>query len=89
MCWPWRGAIRLAGSREPEHLYAQAQSWPLRSYQAFSAAFTSQYQSDSRWLPVLRDRALFPILQIGPSPRALSTLVGGSMIPPLGSLIPL
>ena len=79
-------AIRLADGRDPLKLYAQARRWHVRTYQAFSAAFTPQYQSDSRWLPTLRDRVLFPVSQIPPLPRVLSALVSGTMIPPLGSL---
>lgn len=79
-------AIRQADGRDPLKLYAQARRWHVRSYQAFSAVFTPQYQSDSRWLPTLRDRVLFPVSQIHPLPRVLSALVSGSMIPPLGSL---
>lgn len=66
--------------------YAMARRWHVRVYQAFSAAFTPQYQSDSRILPLLRDKALFPLSQIWPLPRVLTSLVCGSMIPPLGSL---
>ena len=79
-------AIKQANGQDPLHLYAQARRWHVRTYQAFSAAFTPQYQSDSRFLPVLRDRLLFPASQIGPMPRVLSALVCGTMIPPLGSL---
>lgn len=79
-------AIRLADGRDPLRLYAQARRWHVRTYQAFSAAFTPQYQSDSRWLPILRDHILFPASQIHPLPRVLSALVSGTMIPPLGSL---
>jgi 2-polyprenyl-6-methoxyphenol hydroxylase-like FAD-dependent oxidoreductase len=79
-------AIRLADGRDPLKLYTQARRWHVRTYQAFSAAFTPQYQSDSRWLPALRDRILFPVSQFGPLPRVLSALVFGTMIPPLGSL---
>lgn len=68
------------------HHYAQARRWHVRIYQAMSWAFTPQYQSDSRWLPVLRDKALFPLSQIGPVPRILTRLVCGNLIPPLGSL---
>ena len=68
------------------HHYAQARRWHVRLYQAMSWAFTPQYQSDSKILPILRDRALFPLSQIGPVPRILTRLVCGNLIPPLGSL---
>lgn len=66
--------------------YARARRWHVWIYQAMSWAFTPQYQSDSRWLPKLRDHALFPLSQIGPVPRVLTHLVCGNLIPPLGSL---
>lgn len=66
--------------------YAQARRWHVRSYQAMSRLFTPQYQSDSRWLPILRDRVLFPASQLRPIPRVLTRLVCGDLLPPLGSL---
>ncbi|SLN51342.1 FAD-dependent oxidoreductase [Roseisalinus antarcticus] len=68
--------------------YAMGRRWHVRAYQGMSALFTPQYQSDSRWLPVLRDRLLFPLSQIPPLPRILSRLVSGSLLPPSGSLPP-
>ncbi len=70
------------------HHYASARRWHVRIYQAMSWAFTPQYQSDSTWLPKLRDHALFPLSQIAPTPRILTRLVCGNLIPPLGSLTP-
>jgi 2-polyprenyl-6-methoxyphenol hydroxylase-like FAD-dependent oxidoreductase len=66
--------------------YATARRWHLRSYQLLSAAFTPQYQGDSRWLPVLRDRVLYPLSRLPPLPGILSALVSGRLLPPLGSL---
>lgn len=66
--------------------YALGRRWHVMAYQAMSAAFTPQYQSDSRWLPVLRDRVLFPLSQVHPVPRILNALVCGTMLPPMGSL---
>ncbi|SFR58673.1 FAD-dependent oxidoreductase [Litoreibacter janthinus] len=68
--------------------YAMARRWHVRIYQAMSWAFTPQYQSDSRILPALRDRALFPVSQIPPVPKILTRLVRGDMIPPMASLTP-
>ena len=68
--------------------YARARRWHVRLYQAFSRAFTPQYQSDSHLLPVLRDRLLFPLSQTPPLPGMLSDLVAGSLIPPLAGLSP-
>ncbi|MEP2889504.1 FAD-dependent oxidoreductase [Tateyamaria sp.] len=61
--------------------YAKARRWHVRTYQAMSWAFTPQYQSDSRWLPVLRDRLLFPASMIPPVPRLLTHLVCGTVLP--------
>ncbi len=67
-------------------LYAKSRRWHVMAYQTMSAAFTPQYQSDSRWLPVLRDRVLYPISQIPPGPKLLTAIVCGTMLPPLGRL---
>ncbi|MEO0903243.1 MAG: hypothetical protein AAFX89_00575 [Pseudomonadota bacterium] len=56
------------------------------TYQAMSAVFTPQYQSDSRWLPVLRDRVLYPVSQVPPGPRLLTSIVCGTMLPPTRGL---
>ncbi len=79
-------AIGAADGQDPLALFAAARRAHVWAYQAFSRAFTPQYQSDSRFLPVLRDRALFPFSQIAPLPRVLSALVCGTMLPPLGPL---
>lgn len=85
-------ALAAALDRHPYDLsdalraYTFARRWHVRIYQGMSAAFTPQYQSNSRWLPVLRDRALFPLSQIPPIPKILTALVTGRMLPPLGSL---
>lgn len=69
--------------------YARARRWHVGVYQTFSRVFTPQYQSDSRLLPILRDRLLFPLSTVPPIPRILTSLVCGTMLPPLGSLGPL
>lgn len=66
--------------------YSVSRRWHVRAYQAMSAAFTPQYQSDSRWLPVLRDRVLFPLSRIPPVPRVLTALVAGTLVAPLPGL---
>ena len=64
----------------------RARRWHVWIYQAMSWAFTPQYQSDSRFLPVLRDRVLYPVSTIPPVPGILSKLVCGDLIPPHASL---
>ncbi len=66
--------------------YARARRLHTKIYQAMSLAFTPMYQSDSALLPLIRDRALFPISQIPPTPRILTSLVCGTMVPPIGRL---
>jgi 2-polyprenyl-6-methoxyphenol hydroxylase-like FAD-dependent oxidoreductase len=78
---------RTSGS-EALALYARMRRWHVRLYQGMSAAFTPQYQSDSRWLPVLRDRFLAPLSQMPPVQGILSRLVSGDLIPPLAGVAP-
>lgn len=66
--------------------YAQARRWHVRGYQLMSRLFTPQYQSDSRVLPLVRDRVLYPLSTIRPLPRILTRLVCGDLLPPMGSL---
>ncbi|MEJ6397154.1 FAD-dependent oxidoreductase [Yoonia sp. 208BN28-4] len=79
-------AMQRADLDDAPALYAKARRWHTRVYQVMSAVFTPQYQSDSKWLPVLRDRVLFPVSQINPLPKALTAIVCGTMLPPLASL---
>jgi 2-polyprenyl-6-methoxyphenol hydroxylase-like FAD-dependent oxidoreductase len=82
-------AEAVASSEDPGPDYARARRWHVRLYQRMSAAFTPQYQCDSRWLPVLRDRILMPVSRVPPVPRILTRLVAGDLIPPLaGSRFP-
>lgn len=66
--------------------YVRARRWHTRIYQAMSWAFTPMYQSDSWLLPLIRDRLLYPVSQIPPVPRLLTSLVCGTMLPPAGRL---
>ncbi|WP_299043165.1 NAD(P)/FAD-dependent oxidoreductase [uncultured Tateyamaria sp.] len=74
-------AIAAHGPDAALPVYARARRWHVRTYQWMSWAFTPQYQSDSRWLPVLRDRVLFPASLVPPVPRILSGLVCGTLLP--------
>ena len=64
-------------------LYARSRRWHLRLYQMMSAAFTPQYQSDSRLLPALRDHIMAPLSALRPTQAILSRLVSGTLIPPV------
>ncbi len=66
--------------------YRLARRWHVWIYQAMSRAFTPQYQSDSRVLPALRDRVLYPLSAVPPIPGILTRLVCGDLIPPMASL---
>ncbi|MEO0916491.1 MAG: NAD(P)/FAD-dependent oxidoreductase [Pseudomonadota bacterium] len=79
-------ALEVAEGDAALALYAKARRWHVMVYQAMSAAFTPQYQSDSRWLPVLRDRVLYPLSQVPPGPNILTAIVCGTMLPPTGRL---
>ena len=63
--------------------YHHARRWHLGLYQSLSAAFTPQYQSHSRTLPILRDHILSPLSRLWPLPPILSSLVSGDLIPPI------
>ena len=67
-------------------LYAKARRWHVWAYQALSAIFTPMYQSDSRILPMFRDRVLMPVSRIPPVPRILRRIVCGDMAHPYAGL---
>jgi 2-polyprenyl-6-methoxyphenol hydroxylase-like FAD-dependent oxidoreductase len=55
----------------------------LALYQHASSAFTPQYQSHSRALPLLRDHVLAPLTRLWPLPGLISQLVAGDILPPI------
>lgn len=66
--------------------YARLRRWHVRLYQAMSLTLTPFYQSDSRWLPILRD-ILVPIATtVPPLPQFLAALVAGRLLYPLKTL---
>ena len=86
--WALAQAIRYFPLDTALPAYARARSAHVFAYQSMSAAFTPQYQSDSRILPFVRDRILFPLSIIPPAKQLLTALVKGSLLPPLGYLTP-
>jgi 2-polyprenyl-6-methoxyphenol hydroxylase-like FAD-dependent oxidoreductase len=58
----------------------------VRLYQAASRSFTPVYQSDSRWLPLLRDRLVGPFAKRWPATAILAALVAGQIGRPLRAL---
>lgn len=63
-------------------LYASQRRWHVRAYQVMSWAFTPMYQSDSRALPLIRDRVLAPLAMRPMMRRILTRLVCGDLLPP-------
>lgn len=82
-------ALRQARGEDALRLFVGARRWHVAAYQAMSAAFTPQYQSDSRWLPKLRDHVLAPLTRVWPVPHILTRLVCGDLVPPMPALTPL
>lgn len=72
-----------AGPEEALPAYAAMRRWHIRAYQASSAILTPMYQSDSRLLPLLRDRLLAPVGELPGIRNILTSLVSGDLIPPL------
>jgi salicylate hydroxylase len=82
----WALARAIAHARGvPEALrsYAQLRSWHTRLFQAASWSFTPFYQSDSRLLPMVRDRLAAPLSRLAPLERVLVRLVSGTLVSPL------
>lgn len=86
--WALAQAIRYFPLDTALPAYARARRAHVFAYQSMSAAFTPQYQSDSRILPFVRDRILFPLSVLPPAKQLLTALVKGSLLPPLGYLTP-
>jgi 2-polyprenyl-6-methoxyphenol hydroxylase-like FAD-dependent oxidoreductase len=81
----WGLAMALRGGEigAALHDYAVMRRWHVRLYQALSLTLTPFYQSESRWLPMLRD-VLVPIAtSVPPLPQFLAALVAGKLLGPL------
>ena len=66
--------------------YARLRRWHVRLYQAMSLTLTPFYQSDSRWLPILRDILVPVATAVPPLPQFLAALVAGRLLYPLKTL---
>lgn len=66
--------------------YARLRRSHVRLYQAASRLFTPFYQSDSRLLPLIRDRLVPPLAQLPGIDRQLALLVAGLYGDPLRTL---
>jgi 2-polyprenyl-6-methoxyphenol hydroxylase-like FAD-dependent oxidoreductase len=58
----------------------------VQLYQLLSRLFTPAYQSDSSWLPVVRDRLVPPLAQLWPGTRIQAEVVAGPFGGPLKRL---
>lgn len=63
--------------------YARMRRWHVRLFQWSSALFTPFYQSDSFWLPHIRDQALAPLTRLPMFDRLVARLVAGMTVSPL------
>lgn len=81
-------ALRRDRAEEALRTYASTRRYHVMLYQAFSAVFTPQYQSDSSVLPLVRDQILAPLSQTWPLPHVLTRLVCGDIIPTMPALTP-
>lgn len=77
-------ALDKAEGEAALRLYASSRKWHVRIYQLMSFLFTSQYQSNSRVLPWLRDYILFPLSMVWPLPKILTKLVCGNLVKAIG-----
>ncbi|MEZ5802587.1 MAG: NAD(P)/FAD-dependent oxidoreductase [Rhizobiaceae bacterium] len=75
--------LKTSGSLEDAlEAYCRARRWHLRLFQSLSWMFTPFYQSDSVFLPFLRDRLVASIARIPPAPQFLAAMVAGTVIDP-------
>jgi salicylate hydroxylase len=63
--------------------YARLRRRHVQLFQWASAMFTPFYQSDSRVLPLLRDRLVGPVSRIRPADTLLARLVAGQLVAPI------
>ena len=66
--------------------YSARRRWHVRLYQLASRLFTPVYQSDSRILPWIRDRAMAPVSRIWPGDAILSAMIAGTLGAPLAQI---
>ena len=63
--------------------FMRARRMHVRLYQTISHLFTPVYQSDSKFLPLIRDALAEPLSAIWPMPRILASIVAGTLGMPL------
>lgn len=85
----WALALALAGQPDRDAALAHAVALRrrhVRLYQWLTALFTPVYQSDSRLIPLLRDRIVGPVSRLWPATRIQAALVSGLVGDPLHAL---
>lgn len=87
--WALSEALKHFPVKKALPAYARARRGHVTAYQWMSAAFTPFYQSNSKILPLLRDRVMFPLSMIPPTKQILTSMVKGTILPPLGYLTPI
>ncbi|KAF1044527.1 MAG: FAD-dependent urate hydroxylase [Herbaspirillum frisingense] len=78
-------AHALQTSATPEEAlprYAASRRRHVRTFQMMSAAFTPFYQSDSAWLPFVRDKLAARLSMVPPAPQLLAMMVAGTFVDP-------
>lgn len=80
-------ALRSAPDLEAAlKLHVRLRGRHIAIYQALSALFTPVYQSDSRFLPWLRDQVVAPLAWLWPAPQIQAAMVTGQIGGPLRPL---
>jgi len=82
-------ATAINGSQSIEdalEIYCRLRRWHVRFYQFMSIALTPFYQSDSAFLPFVRDVVVSSAVKLPPLPWLLAGLVSGQLLNPLRKL---
>lgn len=77
---------RSSGVPSALDAFSRLRAGHVRLYQLASTLFTPVYQSDSRLLPVVRDRLVGPTASRWPAKRILARMVSGLIGDPLTPL---
>jgi 2-polyprenyl-6-methoxyphenol hydroxylase-like FAD-dependent oxidoreductase len=66
--------------------YCRARRLHVRLFQALSLALTPFYQSDSRFLPFLRDTLVATVAKVPPAPAIMASMVAGMTLDPFSHI---
>lgn len=66
--------------------YCRARRLHVRLFQALSLALTPFYQSDSRFLPFLRDTLVATVAKVPPAPAIMASMVAGMTLDPFSRI---